>query len=143
VDLAKYRNLFLEEATEHLAEISRALLELEKDPSRSESLDLVFRMAHSIKGMAGSLDYASITELAHALEDRMDGYRAAGRVDAAQGLPLLFRGLEGLERMVQAVRESGEPPGADPELLALLRGAPEKAARDPAESLPKKAPRRP
>ena len=143
MDLAKYRNLFLEEATEHLAEISRALLELEKDPSRSESLDLVFRMAHSIKGMAGSLDYASITELAHALEDRMDGYRAAGRVEATQGLPLLFRGLEGLERMVQAVREIGESPAADPELLALLRGAPEKAARDPAESLPKKAPRRP
>jgi two-component system chemotaxis sensor kinase CheA len=143
VDLAKYRNLFLEEATEHLAEISRALLELEKDPSRSESLDLVFRMAHSIKGMAGSLDYAAITELAHALEDRMDACRAAGRVDAATGLPLLFRGLEGLEKMVQAVRESGEPPPAHPELLALLRGSPHPAPSDPAESLPKKAPRRP
>jgi two-component system chemotaxis sensor kinase CheA len=143
VDLAKYRTLFLEEATEHLAEISRALLELEKDPSRSESLDLVFRMAHSIKGMAGSLDYASISELAHALEDRMDACRAAGRVDAASGLPLLFRGLEGLERMVQAVRESGEPPAPDAELLAMLRGAPGEPARDAAEGLPKKAPRRP
>jgi two-component system chemotaxis sensor kinase CheA len=143
VDLAKYRNLFLEEATEHLAEISRALLELEKDPSRSEALDLVFRMAHSIKGMAGSLDYTSITELAHAMEDRMDGYRAAGRVDAAEGLPVLFRGLEGLERMVDAVRGGGEPPAADAEILSLLRRAPESAARDPAESKPKKALRRP
>ena len=138
MDLAKYRNLFLEEATEHLAEISRALLELEKDPSRSESLDLVFRMAHSIKGMAGSLDYASITELSHALEDRMDAYRSAGRVDPTEGLPLLFRGLEALERMVSAVREAGEAPPADPELLALLRGA-----REPAGNVPKKAPRRP
>ena len=143
MDLAKYRNLFLEEATEHLAEISRALLELEKDPSRSEAIDLVFRMAHSIKGMAGSLDYASISELSHALEDRMDGYRAAGRVDAVSGLPALFRGLEGLERLVAAVRESGEPGARDPELLALLRGANEPAAREPAESRPKKAPRRP
>ena len=117
MDLAKYRNLFLEEATEHLAEISRALLELEKDPSRSESLDLVFRMAHSIKGMAGSLDYASITELAHALEDRMDGYRAAGRVEPTQGLPLLFRGLEGLERTIGAVHATGECPPPD---LALI-----------------------
>jgi two-component system, chemotaxis family, sensor kinase CheA len=143
VDLAKYRNLFLEEATEHLAEISRALLDLEKDPSRGEAIDLVFRMAHSIKGMAGSLDFASITELAHAVEDRMDRYRAAGRVDAAGGLPLLFRGLEGLERQVAAVRETGEPGAPDPELLALLRGAPEPAAREAAESRPKKAPRRP
>jgi two-component system chemotaxis sensor kinase CheA len=142
VDLAKYRTLFLEEATEHLAEISRALLELEKDPSRSDSLDLVFRMAHSIKGMAASLDYTVISELAHALEDRMDVCRSAGRVDAA-GLPLLFRGLEGLEKLVKAVRESGEPGAPDPELLLLLRGAPEAGAREAAESRPKKAPRRP
>jgi two-component system chemotaxis sensor kinase CheA len=139
VDLAKYRNLFLEEATEHLAEISRALLELEKDPGRSEAIDLVFRMAHSIKGMAGSLDYGSIAELAHALEDRMDAFRAAGRVDPAVGLPLLFRGLEGLERMVEAVRASGSPPGPEPELLALLRGP----AASEGGAPPKKAPRRP
>ena len=143
MDLAKYRNLFLEEATEHLAEISRALLELEKDPSRSEAIDLVFRMAHSIKGMAGSLDYASITELAHALEDRMDGYRAAGRVDAAEGLPALFRGLEGLEKQVASVRDTGEPGAPDAGLLALLRGAAGPGGREPAESRPKKAPRRP
>jgi two-component system chemotaxis sensor kinase CheA len=143
MDLAKYRNLFLEEATEHLAEISRALLELEKEPSRSEAIDLVFRMAHSIKGMAASLDYAPISELAHALEDRMDGYRAAGRVDAVLGLPALFRGLEGLEKQVAAVRDGGESAAAEPELLALLRGAPQPAAKDPAESRPKKAPRRP
>jgi two-component system, chemotaxis family, sensor kinase CheA len=140
VDLAKYRNLFLEEATEHLAEISRALLELEKDPGRSEAIDLVFRMAHSIKGMAGSLDYTTIAELAHALEDRMDACRAAGRVDAAVGLPLLFRGLEGLERMVEGVRQSGEPSAPQPELLALLRGTP---ASESSGAPPKKALRRP
>jgi two-component system chemotaxis sensor kinase CheA len=143
VDLAKYRALFIEEATEHLAEISRALLELEKDPARTEAIDLVFRMAHSIKGMAGSLDYAPITELSHALEDRMGIYRTAGRVDAAEGLPALFRGLEGLERLVAGVRDTGEPGAADPELLSLLRGAPEQAARGPVENRPKKAPRRP
>jgi two-component system chemotaxis sensor kinase CheA len=141
VDLAKYRNLFLEEAAEHLAEISRALLELEKDPGRGEAIDLVFRMAHSIKGMAGSLDYASIAELAHALEDRMDACRSAGRVDAAVGLPLLFRGLEGLERMVEAVRASGAPPAAEPELLAQLRGGP--GAPEASGAPPKKASRRP
>ena len=114
MDLAKYRNLFLEEATEHLAEMARALLELEKEPARGEAIDLVFRMAHSIKGMAGTLGYDAITELAHRLEDHMDGYRAAGRVEPGEGLGLLFRGLEGLERMVEAVRETGEPPAVAP-----------------------------
>jgi two-component system, chemotaxis family, sensor kinase CheA len=54
VDLAKYRALFLEEASEHLAEMSRACLALEKDPANGEAIDLVFRTAHSIKGMAAS-----------------------------------------------------------------------------------------
>ncbi len=120
MDLAKYRAIFVEESTEHLAEISRALLDLEKDPSRSEAIDLLFRMAHSIKGMAASLEYDAITEIAHRLEDRMEIHRDAGRVIGEDELGLLFRGLEGLEAMVAAVRDSGEPPGPDPELAEAL-----------------------
>jgi two-component system chemotaxis sensor kinase CheA len=120
VDLAKYRNLFLEEATEHLAEMSRALLALEKNPDDGEAIDLVFRMAHSIKGMAGSLAYDSITEIAHKLEDRMDAYRSAGRIDVVEGIAILFRGLDGLERMIEVVRDTGEPPPPDAELANAL-----------------------
>ena len=112
MDLAKYRNLFLEEATEHLAEISRALLELEKDPSRGEALDLVFRMAHSIKGMAASLDHREVAETAHRFEDRMQEIRAAGGVVGAE-LPLLFREFEALEALVAQVRQAGPGAGAD------------------------------
>jgi len=126
VDLAKYRNLFLEEATEHLAEMSRALLTLEKIPDNGEAIDLVFRMAHSIKGMAGSLGYDSITEIAHKLEDRMDAYRSSGRVDVVEGIGILFRGLDGLERMVEVVRETSEPPPLDSELANAL--SPENAS---------------
>lgn len=143
MDLAKYRNLFLEEATEHLAEMSRALLTLEKDPGDGEAIDLVFRMAHSIKGMAGSLSYDSITEIAHKLEDRMDGYRAAGRVDVGEGIAILFRGLDGLERMVDVVRETGEPPSPDSELAnALSPDAASVAAGDAMEEPGKKFRRR-
>ncbi len=124
MDLAKYRNLFLEEAAEHLAEMSRALLSLEKDPADAEAIDLIFRMAHSIKGMAGSLGYDSITEVAHKLEDRMDTVRSAGRVGADDAIGLLFRGLDGLERMVEVVRDTGEPPPSDPVLAAALEAGP-------------------
>jgi two-component system chemotaxis sensor kinase CheA len=143
VDLAKYRNLFLEEATEHLAEMSRALLTLEKSPDDGEAIDLVFRMAHSIKGMAGSLGYDAITEVAHKLEDRMDAYRAAGRIDGVEGIGMLFRGLDGLERMVEVVRSTGEPPPPDPELAhALSPEDPPAAVPEASEELEKKSPRR-
>jgi two-component system chemotaxis sensor kinase CheA len=131
MDLAKYRALFLEEASEHLAELSRALLALEKNAADADAIDLAFRMAHSIKGMAASLDYQGIAELSHKLEDLLAGQRAAGVVDAAANARL-FRGLEGLERMVAGLRASGEPPPPDPALIAELSGA-------APESPPKKA----
>ena len=139
LDLAKYRALFLEEGSEHLAELSRALLELEKDVRSSEAIDVAFRMAHSIKGMAASLGYDSISEVAHRFEDRMARYRAAGRVDAG-GIGVLFQGLDGLERMLERVRESGGAPPAEPLLVAAL------AASDPdavPEVEPAKKARRP
>jgi two-component system chemotaxis sensor kinase CheA len=120
LDMAKYRALFLEEATEHLAEISRALIALEKDPAAVESIDLVFRMAHSIKSMAASVGHDAIADVAHALEDRMESVRSSGRLEGEHGLAALFRGLEGLERMVAVVRAEDRSPDPEPELVAAL-----------------------
>jgi two-component system chemotaxis sensor kinase CheA len=125
LDLAKYRILFLEESAEHLAEIGHALLELEKDPAMVESIDTIFRMAHSIKSMAASLGYDSVTEISHALEDHMEGIRTEGRVADGDALGLLFRGLEGLEEMVAIVAETGESPPPRPDLVASLSAATE------------------
>lgn len=130
MDLTKYRNLFLEEATEHLAEMSRSLLELEKTPEAAAAIDNVFRAAHSIKGMAASLGYDAITEVAHRLEDHMDACRSAGRLDP-QGVELLFRGLEALEAMVGQVREGGEPEAVAPALAADPGGSPPQSAEEP------------
>ena len=130
LDMAKYRALFLEEATDHLAEMSRALIELEKDPAAVESIDLVFRMAHSIKSMAASVGHDAIADVSHALEDRMEAVRRSGRLDGEAGLTALFRGLEGLERMVAVVRAEDRSPDPEPELVALLQA--------PAEAPPEK-----
>ena len=66
-------------------------------------------MAHSIKGMAASLEYQGTAELAHKLEDLLASQRTAGAVGAAASAPL-FRALEGLESMVATLRATGEPP---------------------------------
>jgi len=130
VDVEKYRTLFLEEATEHLAEIGQALLVLEKDPAAGEALDTVFRMMHSMKGMGASLGYDAVSLLAHRLEDRLGGWKKRGSIDDPAGVTLLFRGLDSLERMVAAVRETGGAPPADMALLAELGDVePEKKAR--------------
>ncbi len=130
--MAKYRSIFLEEATDHLGEISRALFELEKEMANAEAIDTLFRMAHSIKSMAASLGYDAVADLSHRMEDRMEGVRAGGCVRSQEELALLFRALETLETMVAAVSNEEEPLPADEELLALL--GTETSATEPAEA---------
>jgi two-component system chemotaxis sensor kinase CheA len=121
LDLAKYRAIFIEEATEHFAEMSGALLALEKNPASVESIDVVFRMAHSIKGMAASLGYDTVTEVSHLMEDRMQVIRSEGRVRPGPELSLLFRTLSALEEMVEVVKTSDDLPGPPPaELVEAL-----------------------
>jgi chemotaxis protein histidine kinase CheA len=86
-----------------------------------------------MKGMGASLGYSAVSELAHRLEDRLGAWRQSGGIDDPQGVTMLFRGLESLERMVAVVRETSAPPRPDVELLAALDGAapPKKAQRLP------------
>ena len=67
MDLEKYKTLFVDETTEYLATMGRAIAQLDDEPS-DESLaactDTLFRMAHSIKGMAASMEYDTIAQLA-------------------------------------------------------------------------------
>lgn len=134
LDMAKYRRLFLEESTEHLGEIGHALLALEKELASSEAIDTVFRMAHSIKSMAASLGFDGIADLAHKMEDRMEGVRRDGRVRGPDELSLLFRALESLETMVAAVADDREPAPADASLLEALGGPAPLPSSAPASS---------
>ena len=72
-----------------------------------DAIDLIFRMAHSIKGMAASLEYDSITEAAHRLEDRMQTIREARRVAAGNELAELFAHLEEIELLIGVLRNPG------------------------------------
>jgi len=135
LDLSRYQTLFLEEAAEHCAEMSAALLELEKDAGSTEAIDLVFRAAHSIKGMAASLGHDAVSELAHAMEDRMQVFREAGRVFGSSGIALLFRALAGLEQMLENFKAE-RPPDPVPELIAALAAS----AREPVPPVPEALP---
>ncbi|RME40028.1 MAG: chemotaxis protein CheA, partial [Deltaproteobacteria bacterium] len=96
MDMAKYRDLFISETREHLDQMGRLLLELEKQPEDEECLAALFRQAHSVKGMAASMGYTAMSELAHALEDLLDLGRQAGRLQPDQ-VDRLLAGCDLLE----------------------------------------------
>ena len=129
MDLNKYRALFVDEAADHLTEMSRALSALESDGSDTrEAVDTLFRMTHSIKGMAASLDYLSVSTLAHKLEDWLEPMRREGRIPEGC-LGLIYDVVQALEQMVAIVDGTGDAPPSRDDLLARLA--------EPVESTPR------
>ncbi len=130
MNLEKYRTLFVDEATEHVGEMGRVVALLAQgapDGEAEEAIDTLFRMAHSIKGMAASMEYDSISQLAHRLEDRMEPLRGGATLGDTE-LELLSEVIGALEVMVGGVEEQGSAPRVDPDLLERLAAAPAKPA---------------
>jgi len=101
MDMSKYKALFVTETTEHLQSINTNLVLLEQNPAHTEAIHSLFRSAHSIKGMAASMGFDVIRDLAHALEDLMDDFRQGRRAVNREATDLLFQGLDLLEGLVK------------------------------------------
>ena len=104
MDVAKYRRLFLDESREHLGLLGRELLRLEQEGG---GVDALFRAAHSIKGMAGSMGYDAIVAVAHALEDVLDLLRKGALAPAPALMPPLFEAVDEIGALLAEVEEQG------------------------------------
>ena len=69
MDTSEYMPMFLAEAQEHLESLNLAVVRLEENPADRDTVDEIFRMAHSIKGMSATMGFARLAELTHAMED--------------------------------------------------------------------------
>ncbi|MCJ7463673.1 MAG: chemotaxis protein CheA [Thermoplasmata archaeon] len=126
IDLNKYSKLFVSESRESLRIMNDALLELEKNPENKELVDRIFRSAHTIKGMAGMMNFKAVVETAHAIEDVL-GWIRDGRLQLKENVvETIFTGFDTLDAMVIAVEASAEireNPELIQQLRALLSGA--------------------
>lgn len=111
MDVNKYRALFIEESREHVAEMSRLLVELESSNDRGPLIDEVFRHAHSIKSMAASMGYDPIATLAHRLEDVIGLHRKSGAAFAAPTVDALLRSVDALTQQVQCIADGRQLDG--------------------------------
>jgi len=124
MDSRQYAELFLTESREHIAAVNRALLELERDATSagaSNAVGAIFRAVHTIKGMAGTMGYTVVSELAHELETALDGVRRQELAIDGGLIDLLFRAADVLERCAEAAVAGEEADPGAAELLARLR----------------------
>ena len=100
MDLSQYAELFLAESREHLSACNQLLLDWERRPAATEPVGGIFRAVHTIKGMAATMGYARVADLAHRMENLLDHLRRGGRPPADDTLQLLFRATDALEKAV-------------------------------------------
>jgi two-component system chemotaxis sensor kinase CheA len=99
MDMAHYRELFLSETREHINSLNKLVVILEQTPDSRETIDALFREAHSIKGMAATMGYERTAQLSHHLEDLIDGFRSSGEVPGAV-VDYLLAGIDQLDELL-------------------------------------------
>jgi two-component system, chemotaxis family, sensor kinase CheA len=119
MDLSKYAALFVAESREHLKACNSSLLEWEAEPTAIEPVGRLFRAVHTIKGMAATMGYAGVAQLAHRFENLLDGLRQGKLAPSPLIFQLSFRAVDTLGRAVEAAAVGTEDP-ADTQLLAEL-----------------------
>jgi two-component system, chemotaxis family, sensor kinase CheA len=119
MDLSKYATLFVAESREHLKACNSSLLEWEAEPTATEPVGRLFRAVHTIKGMAATMGYAGVAQLAHRFENLLDGLRQGKLVPSPLIFQLSFRAVDTLGKAVEAAAVGTEEP-ADTQLMAEL-----------------------
>jgi two-component system chemotaxis sensor kinase CheA len=122
MDLSKYAALFLAESREHLNACNGSLLEWERAPAAVEPVDRLFRAIHTIKGMAATMGYAAVAQLAHSAENLLDALRHSRVTATPTVFQLLFRAVDTLGGAVEGAA-AGSEAEADVGLIAELDAA--------------------
>jgi len=103
VDVSKYKDMFLSEAKENLQLLNESLLKLEKNPADLKTVDEMFRAAHSLKGMAATMNYGKLAGLCHAVEDVLDEIRNKKRDLTSEMVEALFECFDNLELSLRRI----------------------------------------
>jgi chemotaxis protein histidine kinase CheA/ActR/RegA family two-component response regulator len=94
---------FLIEAGEHLQNLNKGLLSLEKDPADAAIIDELFRAAHTLKGSAAMMGFQGISEVSHKAEDMLSMYRAGSITVSKPTLNFLFDSVDAVKLLVDGV----------------------------------------
>lgn len=120
MDVSQYLEIFLDETTEHLQNLNTQILTLEQEPENMDTINEIFRAAHSLKGMAGTMGYKRMQTLTHDMENVFSEVRNGNIKVKANMIDLLFQCLDALEEYTNNIRETGDEGTNDNEPLIKL-----------------------
>lgn len=117
LDISQYLNAFVEESKEHIQNMNEILLDLEKDVHNQDILNELFRIAHTLKGMAGTMGFNSMANLTHQMEDVLQGIRSEEIQVSENTMDVLFECADVLDSCISQISETGKEPEDDYSVL--------------------------
>lgn len=117
MDVSQYLEIFIDESEEHLQTLSDCIMVLEKEPDNKDTINEVFRAAHSLKGMAGTMGFKRMQHLTHDMENVFQEVRSEHIKVTSGMIDLLFKCLDALEGYVDNIKSTSDEGTEDNEVI--------------------------
>ncbi|MBP9996747.1 MAG: chemotaxis protein CheA [Lachnospiraceae bacterium] len=108
MDVSQYLEIFIDETKEHLQNLNTQILELEQEPDNMDTVNEIFRAAHSLKGMAGTMGYKRMQNLTHDMENVFSKVREGELKVNAAIIDTIFQCLDALEEYLDNIQSSAD-----------------------------------
>ncbi len=117
MDVSQYLEIFIDETNGHLQNLSDCIMSLEKDPENMDTINEIFRAAHSLKGMAGTMGFKRMQRLTHDMENVFQEVRSNNMSVTSGLVDVLFQCLDAIDAYLENVKESSEEGTDDNEAI--------------------------
>lgn len=108
MDTSQYLDIFIDETKEHIQTLSDQIMIIEKEPDDSDAIAEIFRSAHSLKGMAGTMGFKRMQRLTHDMEDVFSAVREGKMKVNASLVDILFKGLDAVQEYLENIQETSD-----------------------------------
>lgn len=138
MDVSQYLEIFIDETSEHIQNLSDCIMSLEQEPDNKDTINEIFRAAHSLKGMAGTMGFKRMQHLTHDMENVFQEVRSDKiKINGAM-IDVLFQCLDAIEGYLDNVKNTSSEGTEDNEAIiaslnSILNGE-EISGEAPAES---------
>jgi two-component system, chemotaxis family, sensor kinase CheA len=122
MDTSQYLPMFIAECREHLQELNLAVVRIEEQPDDRATVDEIFRIAHSLKGMSATMGFEGMAALTHQMEDVFELLRQRSGGLGRETVDVLLECLDALSGAIDAIEADGAERLEPAPLVERLRG---------------------
>lgn len=119
MDVSQYLEIFIDEAKEHLENLNTQIMNLEQDGENMDTINEIFRAAHSLKGMAGTMGFKNMQTLTHDMENVFSEVRNGNVKVSSEMVDVLFQCLDALDEYVTNIQQTADE--GDNDNAALIK----------------------